>query len=105
MQIQEEIEDVIKQLNKRLDVYVGYKYDSRNASRKEDRKRALSNQLTEGEIILSYLKSHKNVFDLIIDKNPFQFEDFYKKADSDIPRIIDKLKRYVDELNEGKESI
>lgn len=97
-----EIERIISSLEYHFQKYIDYKYDSKSAPRKRDRDRAFDNMIAHVEYIKKEL-CDPLVFNIISDGNQFQFEDFWKYVQSDVPdylrKIISSLEKLKSERN------
>ncbi|WP_439185815.1 hypothetical protein [Carboxylicivirga taeanensis] len=93
----QEIERIKSSLEYHFEKYKDYKYDSKNASRKNDRSRAMDNMITHARFIEQEL-SHPFVSDVIYDGNQFQFEDFWKYVASDLPNYLKKIEALLNKL-------
>lgn len=96
-----EIERIKSSLEYHFQKYNDYKLESKNASRKNDRSRALDNMYTHA----SYIESELNnplVFSEIQDGNQFQFEEFGKYVNSDFPGYLGKIESLLEKLKSEK---
>lgn len=97
-----EIERIKSSLEYHFQKYKDYKYDSQKASRKNDRSRASDNMFTHAKYIESELQNPL-IFSEIHDGNPFQFEDFWKYVNSDLPDYLRKIESLLEKLKSDKE--
>lgn len=97
-----EIERILSSLEYHFQQYKNYKYDSQNASRKNERSRATDNMLTQARYIESELHN-PHVFSEIYDGNQFQFEDFWRYVNSDLPDYLRKIESLLEKLKSEKE--
>jgi len=97
-----EIERIKSSLEYHFEKYNEYKYLSQKASRKNDRSKATDNMFTHTEFIERELHNPL-VFDVISDGNPFQFEDFWKYVNSDMPKYLRKIELLLEKLKSEKE--
>lgn len=98
----QEIERIKSSLEYHFQKYKDYKYDSQNASRKNDRSRASDSMFTHARYIESELQNPL-IFREIHDGNQFQFENFSRNVNSDLPdylRIIESLLEKLKSENE-----
>jgi hypothetical protein len=98
----QEIERIKTSLEFHLQKYSEYKYQSNNASRKKDRGKALDNMITHSKFIENELLSPL-VFNAISDGNQFQFEDFWRYVESDLPEYLIKIESLLNKLKSDKE--
>ena len=98
----QEIERIKSSLEYHSQKYNDYKYESKNASRQKDRSRASDNMFTHAEYIKSELLNPL-VFSEIHDGNQFQFEDFWKYVNSDLPGYLSKIVSLLEKLKSEKE--
>jgi hypothetical protein len=89
-------------LEHHLQKYNDYKYDSRKASRKKDRSRASDNMITYANFIEREL-SNPLISSIIYDGSQFQFEDFWRYVDSDLPGYLEKIESLLEKLKSEKE--
>lgn len=76
--------------------------DKSNYSRlKKDREHANHNMFSHAEYLKRALTANHYVLATIYDGNQYQFEDFIKYVDSDMPGYIQKVKERIEKL-EGK---
>ncbi len=92
-----EIEKIISSLEYHFQKYIDYKYDSKSAKRKKDRDRAFDNMITHVEYIKNEL-SNPLVFNIINNGSQFQFEDFWKYVQSDMPDYLNKITSSLEKL-------
>lgn len=98
----QEIEKIKSKLEYHLKKYIEYKYDSKNASRQKDRKRASNNMFNHAEYIEREL-FNPLVASEISNGSQFQFEDFWKYVESDLPDYIEKIDFLLERLKTEKE--
>ena len=97
----QEIERIKSSLEYHFQKYKDYKYDSQKASRKNDRSRASDNMITHAKYIESEL-GNPLIFHEIHDGNPFQFENFWRYVDSDLPDYLRKIESLLEKLKSEK---
>jgi hypothetical protein len=97
----QEIERIKSSLEYHFQKYKDYKYDSQKASRKNDRSRASDNMVTHAKYIESELENPL-IFREIRDGNPFQFENFWRYVDSDLPDYLRKIESLLEKLKSEK---
>lgn len=78
-------------------MYNEYKYKSKFGRLKKDRENALSEMAAHAKFLQNCL-SAPTIFPLIKNGSPFQFEDFWKYADSDMPEYLEKIKTRIAQL-------
>lgn len=91
-----ELKDALEILEFHYSEYKDYKCKSKHG-RLKDKERALSEMMAHAKLLQNCL-STPAIFPLIANGSPFQFEDFWKFADSDMPEYIEKIKRRIEEL-------
>ena len=96
-----EIERIKSSLEYHFQKYRDYKYDSQYASRKSDRSRASNDMFTHAQYIEREL-GNPLVFSEIQNGNPFQFEDFWKYVNSDLPGYLKKIESLLERLKSEK---
>ncbi len=79
------------------ETYHEYKYNSKHSRLKKDRNRATDSMFTYAEMIERILVNPP-IADIIVDGGQYQFEDFCKYVDSDLPGYIEKIKNRIVEL-------
>ena len=94
----EEIKDQLNRLDSLYNLYLESKNKSKNARLKKDRERATDSMFSYASMIESILVNPP-ILNIIVDGNPYQFEDFWKYVDSDLPDYIKKIKARLDELD------
>ena len=97
-----EIERIKDSLEYHFQKYQEYKYISKSASRKNEKKRASDNMLTHANYIERKLHNPL-VYNEIDDGNQFQFEDFWRYVDSDLPDYLIKIESLLEKLKTEKE--
>lgn len=96
------IERIKSSLEYHFQKYIDYKYESKNASRQNDRKRASKNMFTHAEYIERELHNPL-VASEISDGSQFQFEDFWKYVESDLPDYLRRIDSLLERLKSEKE--
>ena len=94
-----QLERVVSSLEYHLEKYKESKCKSKNGRLQKDRKQALDDMFTHAK----YMKAElEQVYPIISDGSPsyFQFEDFGKYAESDVPDYIETLKNYIEKLKQ-----
>lgn len=71
------IHEALSNLKYQFDQYKEYHYNSRAHFRKPDRERACRNMITSSTCIKNLL-TRPPLSKIVLDGNPFQFEDFWK---------------------------
>jgi hypothetical protein len=99
-----EIERIKSVLEYHFQKYKDCKYDSKNASKKKDRDRATDNMITHANYLEQQLYNPL-ILSAIIDGNQFQFEDFWKYVESDMPDYLMKIDSLVEKLKSTKNDI
>lgn len=97
----QQIERIKTSLEYHLKRYSEYKYQSKNASRKKDREKAMDNMITHTKYIELELQNSL-VFETISDGNQFQFEDFWRYVESDLPEYLVKITALLEKLKSEK---
>lgn len=97
-----EIERIKSSLEYHLQKYIDYKYDSKKASRKNERSKASDNMITHAKYIEMEL-SNPLISSIIYDGSQFQFEDFWRYVDSDLPEYLRKIESLLAKLKSEKE--
>lgn len=90
------------QLSLLKSLYVSYdehKYNSKHARRKKDRARATESMFTYADMIQSTLITPP-IAEIILDGGQYQFEDFWKFVDIDMPKYIEKIENRIAELED-----
>ena len=98
----QEIERIKSSLEYHFQRYIDYKYESKNASRQNDRKRASDNMFTHAKSIERELHNPL-VFSEISDGSQFQVEDFQYYVGSDLPDFLRKIESLLERLKSEKE--
>lgn len=99
----QEIERIKSSLEFHFEKYKVNKHNLKHASRKKDRDRASDDMITNTKYIEREL-SNPLVADEIYDGNQYQFEDFFKYVDSDLPDYLRKIESKLERLkSENKE--
>ncbi len=98
-----EIERIKSSLEYHFERYRNYKYDAKNSSKKDDRNRASENMCIEAKLIEKELLNPL-VLREIYNGNPYQFEDFWKYVDSDLPGYLSKIDSLLEKLKSEKEA-
>ena len=96
-----EIEKIKSKLEYHFEKYKDYKYDSKTASRKKDREKASDNMITHASYLEEIL-CDPLISSAIIDENQFQFEDFWKYVESDMPDYLTKIDSLLGSLKSNK---
>jgi len=96
-----EIERIKSVLEHHFERYMSYKYDSKTASRKKDRERASDQMITLADYLQKTLYNPL-ISSAIIDENQFQFEDFWKYVESDMPSYLIKIDSLLENLKSNK---
>lgn len=76
--------------------YSAYK-DYKSEQSRKNKKRAFSEMMIHAKFLQNQL-STPTVFPIISDGNPFQFEDFWKYVNSDMPGYLEKINKRIEEL-------
>lgn len=98
----QEIERIKSSLEYHFQKYNEYKYSSTNASKKNDRKKASENMSTHAEYIEMELHNPL-IISIITDGNQFQFEDFWRYVNSDLPGYLREIEFYLEKMKSEKE--
>lgn len=93
----QELKNALEILEYHYSEYKDYKYKSKHEKLKRNRDYALSEMAAHAKFLQNSL-STPAIFPLIVDGSPFQFESFWKFADSDMPEYLEKIKRRIEEL-------
>jgi hypothetical protein len=93
----QEIERIKISLDHHFQKYIDCKYDSNNASRKNIRDKASKDMITYASFIQTQL-CHPLIFHIISSGNSFQFEDFWRYVQSDMPDYLDKINTEIEKL-------
>ena len=96
-----EIEKIKSVLEYHFEKYKDYKYDSKTASRKKDRERASDHMTTHANYLQQTLYNPL-ISSAIINENQFQFEDFWKYVESDMPDYLTKIDSLLESLKSNK---
>lgn len=91
------IEGALSNLKYHFDQYKENKYNSKAFSRKPDRERAHKNMITSSTY-LENLLTRQPLVSIIRDGNQFQFEDFWRYVESDVPDYILKIEDHIKNL-------
>ena len=97
-----EIERIKNSIEHHFSQYQDYKYKSKNASKKDDRNRASDYMYTHANFIERELHSSL-VFSEISDQNQFQFENFSRYVESDVPDYLKKIESLLERLKSEKD--
>lgn len=97
-----EIERIKSSLEYHFKRYNDYKYESKSASKKSDRSRASDNMFNHAKYIENELLNPL-VFSVIRNGNPFQFENFGRYVNSDLPDYLSKIESLLEKLKSEKE--
>lgn len=97
-----EIERIKASLEYHFQEYNDYKLRSTNASKKIDRNKASDDMFTHAKYIEMELLNPL-IFSIISDGNPFQFEDFWKYVNSDLPKYLIKIESFLEKIKSEKE--
>lgn len=98
------VDQIKYQLSRLKSLYVSYdehKYNSKHARRKKDRDRATDSMFTYADMIQRTLITPP-IAEIILDGGQYQFEDFWKYVDSDMPEYIEKIENRIAELEDPK---
>lgn len=93
----DQIKYQLSRLESLYNLYGEYKEKSKTARLKKDRERATSSMFSYAEMIERTLVNPP-IAEIIVDGGQYQFEDFYKYVDSDLPDYIKKIKERIAEL-------
>ena len=108
MKLVDQIKYQLSRLESLYNLYSEYKEKSKYARLKKDRERATSSMFSYAEMIEQTLVNPP-IAEIIVEGGQYQFEDFYKYVDSDLPDYIKKIKERIAELEdaapEGESSI
>ena len=91
------LKEIISRLEYHFDKYLEYKFQSANASRKPDKDRAHKSMISSAGYIESLLLEWP-CYAIIKNGNQFQFENFWRYVESDMPDYLSVLKTHVEKL-------
>lgn len=91
------LKDSLEILEYHYSEYKDYKYKSKHEKLKRNRDYALSEMAAHAKFLQNCL-STPTIFPLIKNESPFQFEDFWKYANSDMPEYLEKIKTRIAQL-------
>ncbi len=92
-----EIKYQLGRLESLYESYREYKYKSKNDRLKKDRERATNSMSNYADMIERTLVNPP-IAEIIIDGGQYQFEDFWKYVDSDMPDYLEKIRQRIIEL-------
>lgn len=93
----EELKYQLCRLESLYQSYLEYKYNSKHARLKKDRQRATDNMFTYADMIEKILVNSP-IAEIVVDGGQYQFEDFYKFVESDMPDYLEKIKKHIKSL-------
>lgn len=93
----QELKNALEILEYHYSEYKDYKYKSQFGKPKRNKEKALSEMATHAKFLQNCL-STPAILPLIANGSPFQFESFWKFADSDMPEYLEIIKRRIEEL-------
>lgn len=94
----EALERALPILEGQYRLYQEAKDKSHYARLKRDREHASSDMMIHADFLEKELTNNRYVLATIYDGNQFQFEDFYRYVDSDMPEFLQKIKDRIEVL-------
>lgn len=92
-----ETERIVTSLRYHLQKYREYKIKSQTSSRQKDKSNANNNMITHADAIEHEL-SNSLVYGVISTGGQFQFEDFWRYVESDVPNYISIIETHLETL-------
>lgn len=94
------LKTALLELEGHYNMYLEERDKSYNSRLKKDRKSAEQNMYAHAKYLVMTLTKNPYVLAVVYNGNQFQFEDFIKFVDSDMPGYIQKVKERIEKLEE-----
>lgn len=95
------IERIKRTLENHLSIYKEHKHNWKFASKKADRDKASKEMISYANRIERELKNPL-IYSIIDNGHPFQFEDFWRYVEVDLPEYLEKIESLLEKLKPTK---